>query len=364
MATDLLELMSSTLGPQLVTRAGSFLGASESSMQGAVNAALPTLLGGVMQKASTPSGAAELMKLLQSPQLDPAISGNLGSYLGGGEKTSSLLAQGSELLTSLFGDKLGTLLNALASAFGLKSAAASNLMALAAPMVLGNLKNYVTQNRLDAKGLASLLAGQADYLKPRLDSRITSALGFATPMAFLSSLSGAAGRAAGAVGSAAGRAADTVGRRGRTRVHLGRTRRGRRRRVRIGSGFGRRRCRSRDAPDLHALAALGRPRRDRADRAAAAAALRRDGGEAGGRHRRRRREGDRPGGAGHGQGDQELHPAERREDRRDRRWLRRLSWWRSSPAPRPPPARASASTSCTSTPGRRRSGPSRRSSSQ
>ena len=211
MATDLLELMSSTLGPQLVTRAGSFLGASESSMQGAVNAALPTLLGGVMQKASTPSGATELMKLLQSPQLDPAISGNLGSYLGGGEKTSSLLAQGSELLTSLFGDKLGTLLNALASAFGLKSAAASNLMALAAPMVLGNLKNYVTQNRLDAKGLANLLAGQADYLKPRLDSRITSALGFATPTAFLSSLSGAAGRAAGAVGSAAGRAADTVG---------------------------------------------------------------------------------------------------------------------------------------------------------
>ena len=211
MATDLLELMSSTLGPQLVTRAGSFLGVSESSMQGAVNAALPTLLGGVMQKASTPSGAAELMKLLQSPQLDPAISGNLASYLGGGEKTSSLLAQGSELLTSLFGDKLGTLLNALASAFGLKSAAASNLMALAAPMVLGNLKNYMTQNRLDAKGLASLLAGQADYLKPRLDSRITSALGFATPTAFLLSLSGAAGRAAGAVGSAAGRAADTVG---------------------------------------------------------------------------------------------------------------------------------------------------------
>ena len=211
MATDLLDLMSSTLGTQLVERAGGFLGTSQTNLQGAVGAALPALLGGVMQKASTPSGASELMKLLDNPALDPAIAANVGSYLGGGEKTSSLLSLGSGLLSSLFGDKLGNLIHTIASTFGLKSAAASNLMALAAPMVLGTIKSYATQNRLDAKGLANLLAGQAEYLKPRLDSRITSALGFATPMAFLSSLGGAAGRAVDAVGSAAGRAADTVG---------------------------------------------------------------------------------------------------------------------------------------------------------
>ncbi len=211
MATDLLAMMSSTLGTQLVDRAGSFLGASESSMQGAVGAALPALLGGVMQKASTPSGAAELMKLLNTPGLDAGIVGNLGSYLGGGEKTSSLLSMGSGLLSSLFGDKLGNLINTIASSFGLKSASASNLMALAAPMVLGFLKTQVSENRLDAKGLASLLASQAEFLKPRLDSRITSALGFASPMAFVSSLAGAAGRAADAAGAAVGRAADRAG---------------------------------------------------------------------------------------------------------------------------------------------------------
>lgn len=211
MATDLLEMMSSTLGTQLVDRAGSFLGASESSMKGAVGAALPALLGGVMQKASTPSGAAELMKLLNTPGLDAGIVGNLGSYLGSGEKASSLLSMGSTLLSSLFGDKLGNLINTIASSFGLKSASASNLMALAAPMVLGFLKTQVSESRLDAKGLASLLAGQAEFLKPRLDSRITSALGFASPMAFVSSLAGAAGRAADAAGAAVGRAADRAG---------------------------------------------------------------------------------------------------------------------------------------------------------
>jgi outer membrane protein OmpA-like peptidoglycan-associated protein len=211
MATDLLGMMSSTIGTQLADQAGRFLGASESSMKGAVGAALPALLAGVMQKSSTPAGAADLMKLLNTPGLDAGVAGNLGSYLGGGERTNNLLALGSGLLSSLFGDKLGNLINTLASTFGLKSASASNLMALAAPMVLGFLKTQATENRLDAKGLAGLLAGQAEFLKPHLDSRLTSALGFASPMAFLSSLTGAAGRAADAAGAAVGRAADTVG---------------------------------------------------------------------------------------------------------------------------------------------------------
>lgn len=211
MAIDLLAMMSSTVGQSLVSQAGKFLGASETTMKSAVDAALPALLGSVMQKASTPSGTSDLMKLLNTPGLDPGIVGNLGGYLGGGDKTSSLLSLGSGLLSSLFGDKLGGLINTIASMFGLKSTAASNLMALAAPMVLGSLKNYVTQNRLDAGGLATLLAGQSDFLKPRLDSRLTSALGFGSVGAFLSSLTGTAGRAADAVGAAAGRAAGAAG---------------------------------------------------------------------------------------------------------------------------------------------------------
>jgi outer membrane protein OmpA-like peptidoglycan-associated protein len=211
MATDLLAMMSSSVGQSLVSQAGRFLGASDSTIKSAVDGVLPALLGGVMQKASTPAGAADLMKLLDTPGLDPGIVGNLGAYLGGGEKTSGLLALGSGLLSSLFGDKLGGFINTIASLFGLKSTAASNLMALAAPMMLAFLKNHVTQNRLDAGGLATLLAGQSDFLKSRLDSRITSALGFGSVGAFLSSLTGAAGRAADAVGSAAGRAAGAAG---------------------------------------------------------------------------------------------------------------------------------------------------------
>jgi OOP family OmpA-OmpF porin len=211
MATNLLEMMSSAIGPQLVGQAGRFLGASESTMQSAVDAALPALLGGLMQKGSTASGAATLMSLLNTPGLDTGIVGNLGSSLGGGEKTNALLKLGGSLLPGIFGDRTGSLVNSIGAISGLSSSSASNFMALLVAMVLGFLKKHVTQNRLDGGALANLLAGQGDFLKAKLDSRVASALGFASPMAFLSSLTGAAGRAADTAGAAVGRAADTVG---------------------------------------------------------------------------------------------------------------------------------------------------------
>src|SRR5262245_22796441 len=212
MATNLLEMMSSAIGPQLVGQASRFLGTSESNTQTAVDTALPALLGGLMQKGSTASGAATLTNLLNTPGLDTGLVGNLGSFLAGGDKTNALLKLGGSLLPSIFGDKTGNVVNSIGSAAGLNASSASNFMALLVTMVLAFLKRHVAQNKLDGGGLASLLAGQADFLKTGLDSRIASALGFASPMAFLASLAGAAGRAADTAGAAAGRAVDAAGR--------------------------------------------------------------------------------------------------------------------------------------------------------
>ena len=221
MAINLLEMMSSAIGPQLVGQAGRFLGASESTMQSAVDAALPALLGGLMQKGSTVSGAATLMSLLNTPGLDTGMLGNLGSFLGGGEKTNALLKLGGSLLPGVFGDRTGSLVNSVGAISGLSSSSASNVMALVVAMVLAFLKKHVTQNKLDGGALANLLAGQGDFLKAKLDGRVASALGFASPTAFLSSLTGVAGRATDTVGAAASRAAGAAGAYGTAAVSAG-----------------------------------------------------------------------------------------------------------------------------------------------
>ena len=206
MAANLLALMSGALGPQLIGAAGGFLGASESKMEPAVAVALPAVLGWLMQKTSTPAGAAALMSLLDAPGLDTGILGNLGSFLGGGAKTNALLKLGGSLLPGIFGAKTGSLVSAVGSIAGLNAASAANFMALATTMALAFLKRHVGQHDLDAGGLARLLAGQAGFLKSGLDGRIAAALGFASVGAFLSSLGHAAD-----TGGAASPAAPVVG---------------------------------------------------------------------------------------------------------------------------------------------------------
>jgi Trypsin-like peptidase domain len=66
------------------------------------------------------------------------------------------------------------------------------------------------QNKLDVGGLASLLGGQREHLRSGLDDRITSALGFTSPSAFLSSLTAQAGGAAERVGSGVTRVGRTA----------------------------------------------------------------------------------------------------------------------------------------------------------
>jgi outer membrane protein OmpA-like peptidoglycan-associated protein len=120
---------------------------------------------------------------------------------------AGLLSQGSSLVSWLFGTRTGNVAEAIASASGMAMSSASTLLALATPAVFALLKRYLSQNRLDAGGLAGLLAGQRDNLRTQLDDGVSRALGAGSPAALL------AGLAAGVTGSApavAGRTADAA----------------------------------------------------------------------------------------------------------------------------------------------------------
>ena len=201
MADNLVEMLRTSLMPALAGRASTYLGELETTTRSAMGAAIPAVLAGLAQQGSTPSGAAQLYETITSPQIDPGLASDFSGWLGGGNKTASLLSQGSALLKGLFGEKIGAVADAISSVSGMKMASVSTLLSLAVPGIFAFLKRYLGQNRMDAGGLATLLAGQREHLRSGLDDRITSALGFASPGAFLSSLgSGIAGSASAAAG--------------------------------------------------------------------------------------------------------------------------------------------------------------------
>jgi outer membrane protein OmpA-like peptidoglycan-associated protein len=204
MNANLLTLAQDALGGDFSKLAGQFLGESQGATQSALSSLLPAVLGGIAQKGATPQGATGLMSLINDANLDVGSLGNIaGLFGGGGSGVNALLKAGtSSLVPALFGDKAGALVNALSSSSGIKTTSATNMLAMIVPLLLTILKKFMGDKGLNANSLSSLLSSQGPNLQGALDSRMSSALGFASPAAFLSGLGGQAADTAMRAGAA------------------------------------------------------------------------------------------------------------------------------------------------------------------
>ncbi len=208
---NLLDTLTQTVSPEILQGLSRCVGESDSAARTGVASLLPALLGGLASKATTPSGAGSVLSMLQGNQVDTGLIGTIGNLLGSGQ-TGSLMQLGTSLLSGLVGsDKVSGLGSALASISNMKASSAGNLAAMVAPLVFAALKRVIGQNGLDAGGLASMLAKQADNLGGgKLDSRLTTAMGLGSPESVLASLRAVPGAASTAATGLAGTAAAGV----------------------------------------------------------------------------------------------------------------------------------------------------------
>lgn len=190
MSINILELLNSGIGKQLIGEASKMLGESDSGIQTAVGSMMPALLGGMMTKAATPQGAGDLFKMVQGLNLDTRSLGNIAGLIGGAGGAGAMQSVGSGLLSSLLGgDKTNGLASALASVSGIKPASAASLLSLGTPLMMGAVKKLVSDGGLDAAGLTKTLLGQKSFLQgANIDPRITDALGFNSMSSMLGAL--------------------------------------------------------------------------------------------------------------------------------------------------------------------------------
>ena len=182
MAINLLDMLKDQIGDSVISQAGKFLGADESGVKSAMGAALPSILGSMISQGSTPSGSKGLMDMLTKGGHDGSVFDNLGGMFGGGDATSSFLNSGSGILKSLMGNKLGGVVDIIASVSGLKKGASSSLMSMAAPLVMGMVGKYVKNKALDAIGLGKFLGTQGSSVASALPAGMGSLLGFSKDM--------------------------------------------------------------------------------------------------------------------------------------------------------------------------------------
>jgi hypothetical protein len=199
MSTNMLETMMNAFGSEFTNQASKYFGASEAMTKAAMGTVFPSLLGGVMQQAATPAGAASLMNAISSPSIGTDVVGTMTKLFSGGPGANDLMHLGTNMAKGLFGDKFGSITDAAASASGLASGATEKMFAMGAPLLFGFLKNQVAANRLDASGLSTLLDAQRDFLKSGIDSNLASLLGLGGLGGLLSGVTGALGKAFGAI---------------------------------------------------------------------------------------------------------------------------------------------------------------------
>ena len=207
MAENLVDMLQIALNRTFTGDVAKHLREPGTTTRSALDAAVPALLAGLLQQGGTPTGAADLQRRVSDPQIDIGLTGNIRSWLDDGPRMAGLLSQGSSLVSWLFGNRTGNVAEAIGSASGMTMSSASTFLALVTPAVFALLKRYLSQNRLDAGGLASLLAGQRDNLRTQLDDGVARALGFASPAALLAGLASSAN---GSAAVAAGRVSDTA----------------------------------------------------------------------------------------------------------------------------------------------------------
>lgn len=151
MATNsILDMLEQHLGPDTIASMSQQLGASPADTSSAISAAIPVLLSGLQQNASSPQGAASLDAALGAH--DGSILDNLGSLtggLGGGI--------GGAILSHILGKKQGPVEEGVSRASGMNPQQVTQLLMMLAPIVMGVLGRMKKQQGLNPAQLPEVL---------------------------------------------------------------------------------------------------------------------------------------------------------------------------------------------------------------
>jgi OmpA-OmpF porin, OOP family len=209
MSFNILDAVKGHFSSDLIGKAASFLGESEGGVSKAVGGILPTVLSGLASKAASSDGANEVAKMAGDAH-NSGFLGNIGGFFSDG---GGLLAKGAGLLSSLFGNKVGGIVDAISGFAGIKGSSVNSLLSLAAPVALGSLGKHAADNNLGASGIGSLLSSSSSSWSSLLPSGLGSlvgGLGLGGVTNAFSSASGKVEDAAGKVGGYATGAAEEV----------------------------------------------------------------------------------------------------------------------------------------------------------
>jgi hypothetical protein len=151
---SLVDTLMQKLSGEALSQVSQHVGADPDTTQQALTTALPLLVSGLAKNASQPQGASALHQALSADHNGSILDNTAGHVANPNTQA------GHDILGHIFGNGQSQVEQAIAEQTGLQPAQVGELMAIAAPLVLGYLGRQQHQQGLDPQGLAGLLGEQ------------------------------------------------------------------------------------------------------------------------------------------------------------------------------------------------------------
>jgi outer membrane protein OmpA-like peptidoglycan-associated protein len=181
--------------PDMKQAIASRLGESPQAVQGGLGAAAAATLGGLAAKAGDSGFLSQIMNLAGTANSQNVL-GSLSSLASGGA-TGGIGDLVGKFLPMVFGSQQGQVASAIAQQSGLGASSVTNLLKMAAPLVLGFLGRAQSSGSLSASSLGSALKAEVPnlqgFLPAGLMSILTSGAGTATTAVASTASAAAAG---------------------------------------------------------------------------------------------------------------------------------------------------------------------------
>jgi OmpA-OmpF porin, OOP family len=170
---DLLESLRRFITPDLISRTSSQFDESEPATAKAYEGIIPTILGGLIHRASEPSARSSLFNLIR--QSDANQLSTFGNTVPGAMGVTPPAS--NHFLSEIFGNNLSAVSNTLSSYAGVKPSTISAILGYVAPLILGFLGKKTHDDGLDEGGFTNYLSNQKSSIMSALPAGIGSLLG-------------------------------------------------------------------------------------------------------------------------------------------------------------------------------------------
>jgi hypothetical protein len=156
----LMDLLNSDLGKQIISGVAGKVGTSEGETSSVLSSVLPSLVGGMMNNASTPEGQSGLLGALLGGKHDGGILDNLSGFLGNDDDSD-----GANILGHVLGGNQEHVQNQVSQSTGVGSDKIAMIMKIAAPILMGYLAKKAMGSGLNndaassGGGLTDILGG-------------------------------------------------------------------------------------------------------------------------------------------------------------------------------------------------------------